>query len=422
MIQFANIGLRGATLGLRFGLSFWVVKMLGYEAAGIYGLALGAIGMVPAILGWGLNYFVMREVVGLPVDTAMLRIRDRLLVTLATMTVATLVTVAAAPLVGLPLTPLTLSIIALIWLEALTIDIHLPMLGLEMALQANILLFVRTALWIVPLVVCAIWLEAARSLEAVFFAWIGGHLLWLGLLAYFVRRWPLGRLMDAPVDREWVGRRLRGAWFIYLSDIGLVGLIYLDRYIVGSMLGLAATGVYTFYWSLANALQTLIQTAIVQTALPTLVRHARAPGSAGWGEQVRREMLRVLGVASILAAGIYVIGIVAVDRLKMTELVRNHGILLLLLAAAVVRAGSDLLNLAIASRERDGHYAVVNLAGVIVSVAATATGILAFGLQGAALASLATALILFAARIALLGHALSPLARARAGDLSEGRR
>ncbi len=37
-----NTGLRGSTLVLRFALSFYIVKFMGLEAAGIYGLALAS--------------------------------------------------------------------------------------------------------------------------------------------------------------------------------------------------------------------------------------------------------------------------------------------------------------------------------------------------------------------------------------------
>ena len=50
-----NLGLRGSSLVFRFLLSFYIIKYLGLEASGIYGLALGAVGIAPALLGWGLS-------------------------------------------------------------------------------------------------------------------------------------------------------------------------------------------------------------------------------------------------------------------------------------------------------------------------------------------------------------------------------
>jgi hypothetical protein len=152
----SNLGLRASTLVFRFLLTFYIVKYLGYEAAGIYGLTLGAVGIMPALIGWGLNYFVSRDAVGVPVVEAASKIKTRLVVTTMSLAAATVLSVILAFATGYQLTPIYILIIVLVWLETYALDLHVPMIAMEMALQANILVFIRSALWVPVIVVLGV--------------------------------------------------------------------------------------------------------------------------------------------------------------------------------------------------------------------------------------------------------------------------
>ncbi|MFX5464572.1 hypothetical protein ABTD44_19555, partial [Acinetobacter baumannii] len=88
-------------------------------------------------------------------DQAMPLIRARLTVTigsLALVTAVALAVVAIAPgLASTDATTLAL-IIALLWFETLGLDSYMALIGLELAFQANLIVFVRSALWIPPLI------------------------------------------------------------------------------------------------------------------------------------------------------------------------------------------------------------------------------------------------------------------------------
>jgi hypothetical protein len=235
-----SLGIRAATLFFRFALSFYVISYLGLEAAGVYGLAIGAIGIVPALLGWGLNYFVSRDVVGMTPDGAAPLVRDRLIVTLLSLTLGTLVAIPLIVTQAGGLSDVYILILILLWLETLALDVYMPLVGLEMALQANVLVLVRSALWIPVVVAMGIVAPEFRTLETVFIGWIVSHLLAIALLFVFLRHWPVRAALDKRLDRAGMWMRIRNGWYIYLSDLGLVGLSYADRFILNAMLGLAA--------------------------------------------------------------------------------------------------------------------------------------------------------------------------------------
>ncbi len=420
----ANLAIRGATLLCRFALSFYVVSMLGLRAAGVFGLALGAIGILPAAVGWGLNYFLSRDVVGLAPDQAMPLIRARLTVTigsLALVTAVALAVVAIAPgLASTDATTLAL-IIALLWFETLGLDSYMALIGLELAFQANLIVFVRSALWIPPLILVGLVAPATRTLDMIFASWVASHILSLGLLAYCLRHWPViqGWRQPLAVPRT-LAARLRQSWFIYFSDLGLVGLIYVDRFVVSAVLGLAATGIYSFYWSITNALQTLVSTAIVQVALPRLFRAHRDDSPAAWRALLVREVGRTLLYAGVLSVVLFV-ATEAIVALKPGRFPPARLLLVLLLLAAVVRAGSDMLNVGITSTRRDRAYAITNVIGMVTAVLLSLILLKTVGLIGAGVSALLTALGLFVIRagylwrVAVMPDAASPVAASETG-------
>ena len=411
-----NMALRGSTLFLRFALSFYIVSQLGLASAGVYGLAIGAISIVPATVGWGLNYFVSREVVGHTPATAAPLIRDRLIITFASLLAGTLIAVPVLIWQTGEITQTQVLILILLWLETLALDIYMPMIGLELALFANVLVFVRSALWIPIVVGIGFAVPALKTLDMIFIGWILSHLLAIGMLFVYLRRWPMKAGLREEKKLSVLVNRARRAWYIYFSDLGIVGLGYADRFILNALLGLVATGIYSFYFSITNALQTLISTAVVQLALPRMVRAFRGGNPAEWQAELRRQMIKTLTFAAVFSVGIFL----------ATELIFYFAppgrfpvfrvLLAIMLLAATIRSGSDLLNVSITSMGRDRMYAVNNVAGVIVAIAFGTGFMYFFGLIGAGLSAAATASSPAASPIAT--HQLSWRASSSASSVS----
>ena len=410
-----NMALRGSTLFLRFALSFYIVSQLGLASAGVYGLAIGASGIVPATVGWGLNYFVSREVVGHTPATAAPLIRDRLIITFASLLAGTLIAVPVLIWQTGEITQTQVLILILLWLETLALDIYMPMIGLELALFANVLVFVRSALWIPIVVGIGFAVPALKTLDMIFIGWILSHLLAIGMLFVYLRRWPMKAGLREEKKLSVLVNRARRAWYIYFSDLGIVGLGYADRFILNALLGLVATGIYSFYFSITNALQTLISTAVVQLALPRMVRAFRGGDPAEWQAELRRQMIKTLTFAAVFSVGIFLATEMIFYFAPPGRFPVFRVLLAIMLLAATIRSGSDLLNVSITSMGRDRMYAVNNVAGVIVAIAFGTGFMYFFGLIGAGLSAAATASTLFIVRLVYLRHVLSKM---KQSDLS----
>ncbi len=86
--QLFMIGLRLGNAGAKFALALYMTRYLGLADLGIYGLLVGAATAVPAVLGFGLNDWLGRLVVGLDRIQAIPLATTRLSFTLAIQIVA----------------------------------------------------------------------------------------------------------------------------------------------------------------------------------------------------------------------------------------------------------------------------------------------------------------------------------------------
>lgn len=387
-----NLALRGLALALRFSLSFYIVKFLGLEAAGVYGLTLGIISSAPAILGWGLNYFVSRDIIGTSQESAGIQVRNRLIVTTVTLALATTISMVVAVTAGYAISFLFMLVVVIVWMETYACDIHAPLISLEMPVLANVLFFIRSSFWIPIIIAAGIFYPQTRTLEFMYWAWAVSYFLMGSVFWRAVRDWPITAIMKSPIHPGWLTARLKSSWPIYISDLSNVGFVYIDRYLVSFYLGLTLTGVYTFYWSLTNAVQTLLLTAVVQVSLPKLFKAHTQNDMGRWREVMRRQFLKVAVLSIVFGAGMLFASEILFQVMGMSELGEHRSVFILLLLAAITRSCGDLLSVGLTSLRKDRYFVFLNLFSVFMSVVMVTALVPFFGLVGAGIAALTTAI------------------------------
>lgn len=392
-----NMGLRGLGLVGRFALSFYLIKFLGLIPTGQFGLIVGVAGVLPALFGFGMNYYLGREIIGMDIEDAFARIRDKAAV------ISTLLAVSlfGALIVNLfhPLTMLGNIYLAglIIFLEVIALDLHFALISLRKPLLANFLLFVRSAAWVFPFIGLTYFLPEYRNLDTLLAFWLGSLVLAFTLLWVLTRDWPWRKVMRRPIDAGWIGGTVKVAGLVYLSDLGLVVYSYFDRFFIAGKLGLEATGVYTFFWTMANALLVLITAAVVQVSLPGLVDAFKA-GEAAWRKQFKRMLVKALILSAAMAGFLFAGVTLLVPHLGNPELLNHPFIFPLMLISIVIKIVADMTHYGLYSRHKDKTLALINITGIAVNTGLTITLVSLFGLIGAAVSMLGTAFFLLFTR------------------------
>ena len=162
----------------------------------------------------------------------------------------------------------------IVLLERESQNIHNQLAAKRRPAFANSLMFVPGGLWPALFLGFAFTFPGLRSTEALFQFWILGLIVPFLILTGFVAadgRWRYIKLLNVT----WLKEHLPNAYRFCLQDVAYAGYQVADRFIVPKFLGLATTGVYTFFWSMANAVCSLNG---VGPALGRRRAHPAAPG------------------------------------------------------------------------------------------------------------------------------------------------
>ena len=389
--------LRLAGLATRFGLTLFLVAFFSLHDVGSYALLVGITSMLPGSVGLGLSYFYNRRIVD--VQDALLPVRDRLLISAAMSCFAAVVLVVLQEAGWLGLAIGSGFLIGLVVLETLGFDLHLSLMARHRALVANVLFFIRTAGWIPPFALIAYLNPEWRTLDALVGAWLIGLCCWSALVAAWGARFlTASRLWRTRVDFTLIRATLPRAFPIWISDISLAGGQVIDRFIISAFLGLEATGIYYFFYAIANAAVTVGQAATQQIHMPVLRKAYIEHLGSAFVVIAQAHLKRAAVVISVLVLLSIPATYLVVALIVRPELTTYVVLMPIIAAAALFRSVAEYFGIFDYVTERDGSFVRFNIAFVLAtSISVTMFTVLA-GLIGTAVATLVVAVALSAVR------------------------
>jgi O-antigen/teichoic acid export membrane protein len=262
--------LRGSTIVLKFGLSFYVARFIGLSELGVYGLVVGATLVLPTGYRAGLTSSIARSLQ----DAEPARMTQDLRHYLAWTLGCYGLTLALLPLVArldwVSAMPVNVYVVWLIVLaEHLAADLALLLNNLYRSRSANVFGLVQTAIWVLPFVALGLCFPALRSLSALLAFWAAGALLSVLGCASLFAHWPWRA--GPPLRRSWFASNLRASGYLYFSELtGTLGQ-FVDRYLIAVLIDIEHAGVYTLFFQLANAIYTLVASSIVNLQRPKVL-------------------------------------------------------------------------------------------------------------------------------------------------------
>ncbi|MBX7540899.1 lipopolysaccharide biosynthesis protein [Qipengyuania sphaerica] len=393
----AIFALRIGTLALRFALTIYITSSIGLVELGLFGLIVGAVMVTPSLLGLGLNFKLVRDMVSDDMADSMGVLRHRLLARVVMLSIGTLVAVPVWLALGNDIGALFVLALIVAWGEALGMDLYLALTALNANFAANLSVALRSALW-VPLAVAMGLLDPAyRVLEVVMAGWAAGSIVNLAAVLYWFSRRGLFARAETIVSKDWTRKALPQSMAIWPSDLALVAITFGDRFILAALVSEAALGLYVFFWTFANAVQTLVQTSVLTPSLPRLVRMHREDLDQ-WRNKVTGLAFPVAGSAIALSVAAFFgiwFGHVFLPQLDFPWAPALAGIIFI---GTILRLVADMFSMALNSAGRVASFAALNIGYAVATLAACWAGAMAGGLTGAMIAMAGVSLLFLVLR------------------------
>lgn len=404
------ITIRGLNTVSKFALSLYTARYLGLSDLGIYGLLVAGTTILPAFAGFGTNDWIGRQAARSNLAQVGPLMTTRLLVSIAFNLGLQVIAYGINAFLGTPIPwPVMMLFSGVALLEHLSDDAAVMLTYRGHVLLSNVLFFLRAGLWPIGVIALGVLVPAARTLEALIAGWlIGLVLMWIVLAVFVTRRgaWTYMRL-----DRRLITQGIPQSVPFYLKDMSIATNLYIDRFLVSLLLGLELTGVYTFFWSMANVIHNLSLSAIFMPYLSRLIRAAHESMSEFRALLARAE-LRTAGFAVFLAIGLMIVLPFIIPYMERPLLSAHLSVFIVVVAATLLRLGVDSYNYVLVALHHDRAIAIISLAAVPLSAALYALLIPLFGLEGAGFAYFLTGALLIIPRLILSRRSALPASAA----------
>jgi O-antigen/teichoic acid export membrane protein len=297
--------LRATTLGLRFGLMFFLARKLSLPEMGLFGLYWAGLQLATSLIALDVYAHSSRLLLKpeakkyqiMAVHLGFLRIAIIFLAPVSTL----LFYISSSSINGF----LALFFLLHLPLEVISTDIGRLLVPLEKPLMADKILFVRSALWVIPLVAVLEFTNINLGLFQILGFWIFGSILAVALALGGLRS-TLGQNVVSQVDATWIRAALLGGGAFLLATILFRGILGVDRFLIEHFLGVGVVGIYSLYASVCLGVLGLIESSVSAWHYPRLIKFIQA-GNA----ELTRDALRSFVKKNSLTAASLIFFVVA---------------------------------------------------------------------------------------------------------------
>jgi O-antigen/teichoic acid export membrane protein len=382
------MAMRASVMASRFVLAIFIARYLDLSSLGLYGLATGAIAVLPVAVNLGMNHLLMRDAV--TASTAELTDSLRHYWSFVTAIYVILLTLAILLTILFETSALWILIIAVMWFEHIGNDVFYLFSNLKHHLSANVSVFIRSAAWILVYVPLAIWEPNLRTLQHLFGFWLAGGILSFVLFVCMSWSWPWRAAFSLPFRLSMITTTVQHSFHLWISDVSFFASQYLDRYLVTLFLGIEAAGIYFLFWTVASAAGNFLALVVQQQQRPHLIHAYRVEGLSAHCQLAWRFLQTTAVATAALSIAVGFLFQICLPWLDQPALADHLPAFWLIVAGMAVRCLADFGAMGLFTANRDRIMALTNVVTVgVLAIAQTLLLPLA-GLYGAGGAILIT--------------------------------
>ena len=246
-----NLAMRGATLVSKLLLTLFLAKFFSLSDLGSYGLILVTVAYCNQIVGGQFYSYTTRLLVKTEEGHSWI-IQQQLIFHLL---MYLLLIPVASYLIFSEIIPFELFVLVfpIMLAEHISQEQQRWLIALSKPLQATLLLFFRSGIWPIVLIILCLIVPEFRTLKILFCTWLAGSATSCFLGVSFIKRVIVVKRVNT-IDFQWIKKGVLSSLPFLYSTLIAQGVYTVDRYLVDVIGGDEVLGVYTLFFSIVSAL------------------------------------------------------------------------------------------------------------------------------------------------------------------------
>jgi len=207
-------------------------------------------------------------------------------------------------------------------------------------LTSSIVLFIRSALWVIIVLPILYFIQDARDINTVYAAWaIGGLLAILYGVIEIKRHIKITR--EFRIDSLELKKGLKLGGFFLIATLSIKAIFYLDKIIIDSNLGLEELGGYVFYMTIVIGAFSIIDPMIFSFIYPNMTKNYQDGSLIKYRKNFRDMAWGVIVLALGVSIVVFYITPFVVDWIdRPTYRVYGENIKLFILIGVLIQFGN----------------------------------------------------------------------------------
>jgi O-antigen/teichoic acid export membrane protein len=391
LIKLFVLGLRGASIGARFLLSFLFVKYISLEFQGEYSLLLTSITVLMLVTGFDFYVFSNRFMIKNREQTGY-ALTNQFFFHLITYT-ALFILFIVLTLIGITNEFLTITILFLLIFEHLGMEFFRVFVAIEKVLIANVILFVRTGTWPLLLIYQLIYTTKEITLTTIITYWMTASIISVVLCIPFI--YDEIRGTKFYIDKKWIKRGTKVAALFFIATFSQKIIEFSDRYIIDSFLGAKSLGIYSFYFQLANVVNVTIFTVLISFMYPKIIYFIDKKRKKEAIVEVKKLKKYIIVLISLYAMLLSIILPYILDFVGKPELYDFQIVFYIFLTGNLFFNLSFASHYALLAIEKDKELMKISIGLAVFSLVANLIGVAYFGIIGAVIVFAISSLLLY---------------------------
>ncbi len=265
-----NMGLRAITLVSKFLLILFMGKYMSIVDIGTYGLFTVTCTLLLNLVGFNFYSYNTRELINSHKKNHAVMLRDQAVFHLI------------AYAFTLPLIPLIFNLGILDWsllgwlyviliLEHMCQEIERVLITFSRPITANVVLFIRSASWVYAIIATYLYSNSSMSLGLIWQYWMIGATTAILFGIYQLKFIKWKNIIGTPINFRWILEGVKSASFLFSATMLYQAMLFIDRSVLQYFHSEHAVGIYTFFWSISNAIGTFVYAGVISILHPKII-------------------------------------------------------------------------------------------------------------------------------------------------------